>query len=192
MSAHAQAGLYMGINGTYALEGTLQTWQAGSGREAIKPTGSMVGLQIGYNYMLTDTLVVGAEADYQIISASGKEGYLACPAAQCGMNITQTNTVDVRNAGTVRARVGYKSGKYMPYLTGGYAYGNALVHASFGGALPDIKQHVNPTGWVVGAGLDYWLNENWSMRTEYVYSQLGDGSMRFRANIVRFGVNYLF
>jgi outer membrane immunogenic protein len=190
--ASAQTGLYAGINGTYAIEGTLRAWQDGSGREAIKPTGGIFGLQVGYNYMLTDQLMIGAEADYQIVSASGRESFLACPASLCGVNVTQTNTIDMKNVGTVRVRIGYKVGRYLPYLSAGYTYGNAVARASFGGVMPNIKQRVDPSGLVVGAGLDYWLNTNWSVRTEYGHLKLADGNARFSAHLVRFGINYLF
>lgn len=192
VAAKAQTGLYAGINGTYAIRGTVLATQDGSGREAIKPSGGLFGLQVGYSYFWQNGLMVGAEADYMKTSIRGSESYLACPAIVCGVNVTQKNDLEVQTAGTVRARVGLRRGNYVPYITAGYAYGNATVNASFGGMMPNVKLRVDPTGWVAGAGVDYWLGEHWSLRTEYVHSALADGPMRFRANIVRFGFNYLF
>jgi len=58
-------------------------------------------------------------------------------------------------------------------------------------------------GWTAGAGIEYALTNNWSVKTEYLYVDLGKFScgaavcgvptdVDYRAHIARAGVNYKF
>jgi outer membrane immunogenic protein len=52
-------------------------------------------------------------------------------------------------------------------------------------------------GWTVGAGLEYALWSNWSVKVEYLYADLGSfefagGNIDFNTHIVRGGINYRF
>lgn len=187
------SGPYIGVNGTYTVAGSLLASRDGSGQPALKPSGPVVGLQAGYQRQFANNLVVGAEADYQFVRASGNSGsFLACPASVCGLNVTERDSVSVSSVGTVRGRVGLAFDRYLPYVTAGYAYGHATAQATFSAVLPPVTRGINATGWVAGAGLDYALSGPWTVRAEYAYLTLSEGVMHFRANIVRVGVSYRF
>jgi outer membrane immunogenic protein len=68
----------------------------------------------------------------------------------------------------------------------GYAWDRALFYVKAGGALanekyvfqiPGVSLSVTPTdtrlGWLVGAGVEYGLTANWSVKLEYNYIDLG-------------------
>jgi outer membrane immunogenic protein len=87
--------------------------------------------------------------------------------------------------GTVRGRVGYVWDRLMLYATGGLAYGKVAVGGSSTvsgtitpGSAPFGITHVighsqNNTGWTVGAGLEEALGNNWTLKAEYLYVDLG-------------------
>ena len=88
------------------------------------------GGQIGYNWQ-AGAAVFGIEADIQwrsleensVFVAPGLAGIAGAPfSTVAGDNLTlhhQQNWV-----GTVRGRLGYAAGRFMPYITGGLAYGD--------------------------------------------------------------------
>ena len=58
-------------------------------------------------------------------------------------------------------------------------------------------------GWTAGAGIEYAMWTNWSIKAEYLYVDLGSfdcgiacgaapDNVSFKANIVRAGLNYRF
>lgn len=100
--------------------------------------------------------------------------------------------------GTLRGRVGYSFGAWLPYLTGGGAWGNVKVQSA-GGSVSDTKG-----GWTAGGGIEYSLGQ-WSAKLEYLYIDLGtatcnaaacllpaDAMVDVTANIFRAGLNYRF
>jgi opacity protein-like surface antigen len=191
-NAHAQSwsGVTVGANSTYAISGSIKASQDGSDQPAIEPAGPIIGAQLGYMYELPNNFTVGIEGDYQILWVDGSQRFLACPAALCQIDVFQTNTVDIDSVGTVRARLGLAQGRYHPYVTGGYAFGSAMVRATFDGAFPDVKQDVRAHGWIVGGGVEHRINNSWSLRLEYAHAELSDKPYEFTANIVRLGINW--
>ncbi len=73
--------------------------------------GGLFSGTLGYNFQ-TGPLVVGLEGDigYSNIRGSGGCGFTNCDTANKWL-------------GTVRGRLGYAAGNYMPYVTGGWAFG---------------------------------------------------------------------
>jgi outer membrane immunogenic protein len=139
--------------------------------------------------------------------------------------------------GTVRLRAGYAWDRLLVYATGGFAYGGIRNNGNgFGGGLTATTAAgapvANPfnglpgptsafrgvgttgstsgTGWTLGAGAEYAIWNNWSIKAEYLYANFGKGrsapgiflpgvatvfnnNRRDRdVNIVRIGVNYKF
>jgi outer membrane immunogenic protein len=77
--------------------------------------------------------------------------------------------------GSIRARAGIAFDRVLIYATGGAAFtGIDNTYAGgflFPGAFEDISR--TRSGWTVGAGLQYALTDNWSIRAEYRYSDFG-------------------
>jgi outer membrane immunogenic protein len=78
----------------------------------------------------------------------------------------------------------------MPYLTGGFAYGgvsnNSLSNMIAGQTTSVIDSQIRTangginssvqTGWAAGTGAELIVAENWSIRGEYLFTQLGSFS----------------
>ncbi len=186
------------------------------GADVTKNIGGVVGGgQIGYNYQIDPSWVIGAEADLQASSIGSHEpnyfspwypspltpgGYLSPLAAypaytyqgQSGFNVAAT----LPWFGTVRGRAGYLvTPTWLIYGTAGLAFGE--VQGGFSG-YSDTR-----AGWTAGAGVEWRFRENWSAKLEYLYLDLsGPGNAGYYAglnygyhlhpevNIIRAGLNY--
>ena len=176
-------GFYIGINGGGAF-----------GRSAWDPTGhfnmsgGIVGGTVGYNYQFGQA-VVGVEGDIDWAGISGTTNNL-CPLG-CKTSDSWLSTV--------RGRLGYAADRFMPFVTGGAAFGN--IQATTPGFIGASSSQV---GLTVGAGLEFAIAGNWTAKAEYLYVDLGKftcglscgvlptNNVSFTANLVRAGVNYRF
>lgn len=148
-------------------------------------SGGLGGYTSGYNWQ-SGEWVFGIESDTSI---SGIDG--ATPVSCVTLCSTEIDWLS-----TLRARLGWATGDFLPYITGGLAYGKVV--AGFPGtsfSVDDVK-----FGWAAGAGVEVALNQDWSFKFEYLHIDLGDithpvGPVVFEAddiNIVRAGLNYRF
>ena len=176
-------GFYIGINGGGAF-----------GRSAWDPTGhfnmsgGIVGGTVGYNYQFGQA-VVGVEGDIDWAGISGTTNNL-CPLG-CKTSDSWLSTV--------RGRLGYAADRFMPFVTGGAAFGN--IQATTPGFIGASSSQV---GLTVGAGLEFAIAGNWTAKAEYLYVDLGKftcglscgvlptNNVSFTTNLVRAGVNYRF
>jgi high affinity Mn2+ porin len=106
--------------------------------------------------------------------------------------------------GTVRGRAGYGFAAWLPYLTGGFAWGHSHVNVNDGGANIVSSPGQYQTGWTAGAGVEFAVSGNWSAKVEYDYIDLsrrmydlsGFGlpgvNVDPRINLVKLGLNYRF
>ena len=98
----------------------------------------------------------------------------------------------------MRGRVGYSWDRWLPYFTGGIAFGD--VEARRNGFSGSSDTNV---GWTVGVGIEGVIAGNWTAKLEYLYTDLGDTTCSVAAcgtatntdlqmNVVRAGLNYRF
>jgi outer membrane immunogenic protein len=93
--------------------------------------------------------------------------------------------------------------RWLPYVTGGVAYGNVRF-ADSGGA---VNGTTSRAGWTIGGGYEYGVATNWSAKVEVLYVDLGSAGLpcqvvggvacgtstqTFKASIVRGALNYRF
>ena len=135
--------------------------------------GVIGGLQAGYNMRLPSGLLLGVEADMTFpnyLTSNSIVSSLATPRSDF--------TEQLDYVGTARGRIGYTSGPWLAYATGGLAWaGERFVNEpSVGSEEKDI--HVR-LGWAAGAGLEYAFAPHWSVRLEYLYSQFGKANILF-------------
>ncbi len=160
------------------------------------PTGLIGGFQMGYNRQLTNRVVLGVEADASFTSPP--DGAALTPAPF-------NTTLDY--VGTVRGRIGYAFGRWMPYVTGGFAWGHTHVNINADPAnTSDIVSSVGhyQTGWTTGLGLEFAVSGNWSAKLEYDHVDLSRQTYDLnafglpgvnvdpRVDFVKFGLNYRF
>ncbi len=156
--------------------------------------GGLFGVNVGYNYQFAPNWVLGIEADIAGSTLSNY-GYQDIYGSEVYSKLS--------SLGTVRGRFGYAFDRLLVYATGGLAFGNVHNRASYqqetGYTVDESKWK---TGWTVGGGLEYALTNNWTVRAEGLYVDLGSSSFispsgcsfGFKNSYAlgRLGVNYKF
>jgi outer membrane immunogenic protein len=198
-------GLYGGLNfgvGFYA-NNSSNAWGAGFNNHGGSRAGVVGGGQIGYNYQITPMFLVGVETDFQGTSiGSGAGGN----TFNWFFGLPPVTTATLNWFGTVRGRAGLTllNSKVLIYGTGGFAYGEVQRNGWWN------QNSAVQTGWTVGGGGEWMVIPNWSLKLEYLYTQIsGNGNNnggwffnpgwglnstnnRTRFHTIRAGVNYHF
>jgi high affinity Mn2+ porin len=180
--------------------------------DAFKNDGSYFsGLQAGYNYMLPNRFVIGAEADASFPSfpnlagiSIGGTSTLISPT-----NGAETFGENMLAFGTVRGRIGYAPNHFLGtsnwlfYATGGFAwaYDQRTVTQLAAGTtdMPFLWRF----GWAAGAGVEGPVAPHWTARLEYLFTDYGNSTasfanagQRFTSDLalheLRAGVDYHF
>lgn len=212
-----------------------------AGSTVVNNAGFVGGGQIGYNWQFGDRLVSGIETDIQgVAGATGTSTrYTAAPLPGTPIgNLTSVlaTSKSLNYIGTFRGRLGYLfNANLLIYGTGGLAYGGVRSNTSiYQVGLDDLPPPpvvpLDPissysagslsqtqVGWTAGGGGEWMFRDNWSIKAEYLYYDLGranynlspltvfnhtkgaftatslaSSSTRFNGNIIRAGVNYHF
>jgi outer membrane immunogenic protein len=175
-------GFYIGVNGGGGLGRS--NWDTTGG---FNTSGGLVGGTVGYNYQYSHA-VFGIEGDIDWSGIQGTTTTATCP--------TGCKTSDSWLS-TVRGRVGYAADRFMPYITGGAAFGN--INANTAG----LTTGTTNAGWTIGAGIEFAIAGNWTAKAEYLYVDLGkfncglncgaaSDNVSFTTSLIRGGVNYRF
>jgi len=176
-------GFYAGVNGGYAWGDSDWALPAVS----MKPDGFLVGGTLGYNYQV-GSIVWGVEGDFDYADIKD--------STACGAFVCETKNTWLA---TARVRLGYAFDRWLPYVTGGGAFGEVKASNSGAGSGNDTM-----VGWTAGGGLEYAFLGNWSAKIEYLYVDLGKfdcptcnaaiapNDVSYKANVVRAGLNYKF
>ncbi len=202
-------GLHVGVSGAYAGGSSGYNSNVSAFGTATLPgaafattssygtSGYMVGMQSGADWQLANNVVVGYESEFDYADVRSSNG-----SAFGSPFVTRLNWF-----GAERLRFGYAFGRFMPYITGGLAYGQVRANGNeiVGGILFPTSASNWQAGWTVGAGLEYAVLNNVSVKAEYLYTSLngthgaglgfpnayrtfqGNG---FDTHVARIGVNY--
>jgi high affinity Mn2+ porin len=212
-AAYDWTGFYLGGHLGYAwgnshwttapgLAGSIDLYQ---GFDAFKDTGSYFeGLQVGYDYMFANRLVIGAEADASFPSFQDFNGLsiggVATVVSPFGV---ESYSETVLSSGTVRGRIGYAPGNWLFYATGGFAWTYdrlTLMQLPIGTTdMPFLWR----LGWAAGAGVEAPVAPHWTARLEYLFTDYGyesvlfaNAGQRFNSDFsqqeLRAGLNYQF
>lgn len=178
-----------------------------------------MGGELGYNWQI-GWLVLGVETEIGGVTGSTHSNSLGLingtgsgPGVFFPFALTQR--ADNGLYGTTRGRLGVAFGQALIYGTGGVAYtsGNySFVYTD--GLFPAIGTATtsNKIGYVVGGGVEYALNNNVSVKGEFLYTQYGKAttsglivnlfntnftntfttSARVQEYTARVGINYRF
>jgi outer membrane immunogenic protein len=135
------------------------------------------GGHAGYNWQ-SGAAVFGFETDIQGTHLnSAMNGGLthnpALPLPPPGDFATTSAVVDWY--GTLRGRLGWTNGPWLLYGSAGLAYGDVGLSSTFDtlGKLTSAQTSGVRSGWVAGAGLDYWLSPSWIFNIQYQHVDLG-------------------
>ena len=152
-------------------------------------SGLGLGGQVGYDFRLSPTVVVGAEVDLTGRTGSGNLGGAA------GYDLKQGRTI------AATARLGYLvAPESLLYVRGGYANGRFSLDNG------TVQSSTNRDGYQIGVGYEQQLRQNVSARLEYTHSGFGtenifnlaqaigatDANVKYSRNAVTAGLNFRF
>jgi len=137
-------------------------------------SGVIGGVQGGYNVQMPSGLLLGVEADLTF------PNYMISNKIVSTLTGAHSEVVEAFDyAGTVRGRIGYASGHWLVYATGGFAFaGERFINTPDVGGTDQKHINVRP-GWAAGAGMEYAFAPHWSVKLEYLYSQFDRANVRF-------------
>ncbi|HET9857263.1 MAG TPA: outer membrane beta-barrel protein [Chthoniobacterales bacterium] len=156
--------------------------------ENLDTSGAELGGLLGYNYQWNNW-VLGLEA---------AGGYLWLRDSKNTDSFFDNNGNEYQTSAslkthylvTIGPRIGYSLCKWLPYVTGGVAFGDI-----------DFEQHVNAydftshqggttddtnVGWMVGGGMEYALTDHWRVRLQYQFVDLGDADFDHKTDAPSF------
>jgi outer membrane immunogenic protein len=184
------------------LGGSGAVWNALNDRFTANRSGIVAGGQIGYNYQINN-IVLGLEADLGYLGGSGSRA--------SALSADTIGQVQGGIYGTFRGRAGIAVDRVLLFVTGGVigADTGARINDTVGATLTTNRTGFR-AGWTVGGGLEFAATQNWTIKADYLYYDLGRQSVsgqrngvagpaenyafgtRSTGHIVRVGVNYLF
>jgi outer membrane immunogenic protein len=196
------AGIYVGINGGWGwgnakyTANAVGTFPGTTG--SLSDNGGVVGGTLGVNFQAS-AFVFGVEGDWDYSAINtGTTSSLCTFSGNCQ---TGNNWL-----ATARGRAGYAADRVLFYLTAGGAFAN--VQTNFNGVTTTHTQ----AGWTAGGGIEWAFADNWTAKIEYLYVNLGNGSVScttaacvaasggpaipvsvgLTENLIRAGVNFKF
>ena len=214
-------GFYVGGQIGYAYGGNHGAYSYGTlgGLDGSAPLtgdekGVIFGGHVGYNRQF-DNWVVGLEGSVDGTNLVKNSTLGISDPNNPNTTNSLSTTVQSDVQGALRGRAGYAFGRLLTFATGGGAIANfsyqsnILAADSLGFAVASNPgQTALRVGWTVGGGVEWAVNNNWSVRGEYRYSDFGNftdapslittpgafysGSRHLDQNEVQFGFNYKF
>jgi outer membrane immunogenic protein len=186
----------------------------------IGSTGFTGGVQAGYNIQ-NGPWVFGFEADFDYLGLKGSKNSASPfpstlpggPAGPPVVTFTTATSVSTNWLITARPRLGWAMDTWLFYVTGGLAVGQESFGQTVNVVAPFVSQNsfsATRVGYAVGAGVEYALTRQWSVKGEYLYVDLGKtggnsgtltpafpgfsntSAVDLTANIGRVGLNYHF
>jgi len=196
-------GVYVGINGGWGWGNGKWTANTAVGNFSANANdnGGIVGGTLGFNYQM-NAFVFGVEGDWDYSGINtGTTGNVCAYSGTCQ---TGNNWLS-----TLRGRFGWAVDRVLFYGTAGGAFAN--VQTTFNGN--GVNTTHTQAGWTAGVGVEAAFAENWTAKIEYLYVNLGTGSVTcsnaaclafntpngpipvsvgLTENLIRAGVNYKF
>jgi outer membrane immunogenic protein len=188
------SGLYVGAHGGWASSSTSGTLGYNDAafpgftaadifnpveRDLSDADGWLGGVQIGYNHQIS-ALVIGLEADIAHVEGDASGSFTSADTFT-----TWNIDSDIHSLATLRGRLGFAAGPLLPYVTGGFAWARSDAE----NAVTCVGCPVTPWatgdsteshfGWVAGGGVEWALGSGWSLKSEYLYVDLGRQNHQF-------------
>jgi outer membrane immunogenic protein len=189
------SGLYLGANATYGSgdhqgtgiysDPTITVEVFKPGERTVDLDGWMGGGQLGYNFQVGH-MVFGVEGDADFGSIEGDGSFATADGYTWNIK-TETDWL-----ATLRGRVGFLvSPSLLLYGTGGVAWagidsneevicGPTQCLAGNNPTTVRASASETATGWVVGAGAEWALAKNWTLKAEWQHIKFSDLDTQFK------------
>jgi opacity protein-like surface antigen len=163
------SGFYFGVHSGFAWSEFDTVFPAFGTTFGVSHDAAIYGGQIGIQHQFGN-IVLGIEGGY---SGAWRDDFATtlCP------NPIYNCAARFDDVLTIGPRLGWAMGKWMPYITGGYA--NAAFQekgvriANNNETFEDRQRH---SGWYIGAGVDMALAHGWTIGLEYRHYELGSAA----------------
>lgn len=144
----------------------------------LEPSGSAYGLLLGYDHQFGNGFVLGAELDYAMLDVSERRstGLQPTPSAPT-LSYDFSNSIELDNQLSLRARLGFAQGRHLFYATAGWIQVDAEATASVtsnGGYLKLGRHGDTLDGVEWGVGYAFEFGNQWTLRGEYLMADLDD------------------
>jgi outer membrane immunogenic protein len=133
-------------------------------------SGAFGGGTIGWNWQFGQ-IVYSAELDLGVMDISHTSTDPLDPTVKAH--------IDSGVYGDIAGRVGYAFDRTLVYAKGGFGFfnGPGTVKSS---SIPDETYKTQSFyGWTAGAGLEYKITPNWSIKAEYLHFDVGDDTEHY-------------
>lgn len=138
--------------------------------------GWLVGVDAGVNFHLADGIVAGIVGDIAWTDLAGTTDLLN--------NDDDGLTAAVNWQGSVRGRLGFDGGAFMPYLTAGIAFANTTLTDNL---IPaDATETL--VGWTAGAGVEFAATDSVSLDLQYRYNDFGNADFDNGTDVYNIGL----
>lgn len=196
-------GFYAGVHGGYGwADSDISDTGLPPGLSVRSETdldGFLVGAHAGAQYQFDNNIVLGVEMDVDYRDGDGNGAFFATGIA-LAPGLSQS--VEYNWTGSVRLRAGYAMDRWLPYVTGGFAFADYDTESQLDGVLLGVSSSESSVGWTAGVGAEYAFTDNMIFRAEYRYSDFGDvdvivlgalpSEIELRSHDVILGVSYKF
>jgi outer membrane immunogenic protein len=183
-------GVYLGAHLGGAWGDVATTGIPGVAEAKQAPEGVFGGGQLGYNFQ-RGRVIFGPEVDLGGMDLGGHK--------------LAAGTTSVKSSGglygDITGRAGFATDRALVYAKGGFAWFDGSVRAA-GTGVRAASSTDTFTGWAAGAGVEYMIRPNWSLKAEYMHFDFGSQGSSFTttaavnadhnltADTVKAGVNY--
>ena len=141
-------------------------------------SGFTGGIQGGYNWQ-SGSWLVGFEADFDAFRSRGSTtaSGLVTLGGAAGSMLSINSSLTTDWLFTARPRVGWVTGNWLFYGTGGLAVADLRGNWSFldvtgvGNITESASGSATKAGWVVGAGFETMISGRWTLGLEYLYTK---------------------
>lgn len=172
-------------------------------------TGLIGGVQAGYN-LQSGNFVYGIEGELGYMDLDGSEQFPDFQGDPARVD-DSVAAIEMGAYGTLTGRAGFAADNVLFYAKGGVAAARAEVSYTDPnptGVVLDSGTSAKETmtGWTLGGGVEYGVSQNFTVKAEYMYMDLGDithtattpqgSEFRFKhevtAHTFKIGANYRF
>jgi outer membrane immunogenic protein len=197
----------------YSVTGPFTTVNIPARNEGYRLNGGIVGGHAGYNYQFAPNWLAGIEGDVTWGNASDSRAAVLNVQSNDGntYRLTTASEAKLTWQATIRGRLGYVTGPWLFYGTGGVAFAraewsdSALLTGPGGFFVASAASSAKKTltGFAAGGGAEYLFVGNWMARIEYLYENFGGFDVPFgigrvghldidNVHKIRVGISYKF
>jgi outer membrane immunogenic protein len=201
-------GIYGGLQAGYTFGNSdFSVYRASTGlpdyEGSMDPSGFTGGLYVGANYQFEGNFVIGIEADGNYDDVKDSSVAYGNAAAGTAPVTPRESDAKLKWDASVRLRAGYAFDRFLPYITGGVAFGKFDYNPNWT-IDGQLRHSSTQTGWTIGAGLEYAVTDNLIARVEYRYTDYGkktyveyvnplfNDDIDLKTNSIRVGIAYKF